>query len=504
MADFGYDVADYCGVDPLFGDLPSFDGLLAAAHQRGLRLIVDLVPNHTSDRHPWFASSRSSRLDPQRDWYVWRDPGPDGGYPNNWQAVFGGPAWEWDEATRQYYLHSFLAAQPDLNWRNPAVREAMFGVMRFWLDRGVDGFRIDVADFIMKDAALRDDPDPGSGARPRSRAHPDVHEVFRAMRRLLEEYSPPRVALGEIHEEDLAVWASYYGSGDELHLPGNFSLLHAPWEAEAVRRRVEALEAALPADAWPNYVLGNHDEPRLATRVGPRAARAAAMLLLTLRGTPTLYYGDELGLPQLEVPPERQQDPFGRRVPGRGRDGCRTPMPWERAPQAGFCPPPAIPWLPLGEGAEERSVAAQLGDPGSLLNLYRVLLALRRDRAALRSGEYQTLPGAPAGCFAYRRCLPGEPAMVVALNFTPGTLEVAGLPPGRVVLSTSGERGGEPVGGRLRLGPHEGALMEEGPPQHTMPPGATPPVITAEGIPTEGTAPRTGRDGPARPGRAAR
>jgi glycosidase len=484
MADFGYDVADYCDVDPLFGDLPGFDRLLAAAHERGLRLIVDLVPNHTSDRHPWFIASRSSRLDPRRDWYVWRDAGPGGRYPNNWQAVFGGPAWEWDEATRQYYLHSFLAAQPDLNWRNPAVREAIFRVMRFWLGRGVDGFRIDVADFVMKDPGLRDDPPPGSGERPHSRAHPDLHGVFREMRRLLDGYAPPRMAVGEIHEEDLAVWASYYGAGDELHLPFNFSLLHAPWEANAVRRRVEALEAALPAGAWPNYVLGNHDEPRLASRLGEQAARVAAMLLLTLRGTPTLYYGDELGLPQLEVPPERQQDPFGRRVPGRGRDGCRTPMPWERAPHAGFCPDGVEPWLPLGEGAEERSVAAQLGDPRSLLNLYRALLALRRARPALRRGGYRTLPGMPAGCFAYRRALPAEPGLVVALNFTPDSLEVAALPPGSIVAATGMDRAGEPVEGSLRLGPHEGVVLER--------------------VRPRGFAPRTGRGAPDRPGCAVR
>jgi alpha-glucosidase len=460
MADFGYDVADYRGVDPLFGDLADFDRLLAGCHQRGMRLIVDLVPNHTSDRHPWFVDSRTSRHSPRRDWYTWRNPGPGGEPPNNWQAVFGGPAWEWDEATGQYYLHSFLAEQPDLNWRHPEVPAAMFGVMRFWLDRGVDGFRIDVADFIMKDPDLRDDPPPGQG-RPRSRAHSDVHGAFREMRSLLDGYEPARVAIGEIHEEDLAVWASYYGDGDELHLPFNFSLLQAPWEAEEVRRRVEALEAALPPGAWPNWVLGNHDEPRLATRVGEGAARVAAMLLLTLRGAPTLYYGDELGLPQLEVPTEFQQDPFGRRVPGRGRDGCRTPMPWDGGPQAGFCPPGAAPWLPLGPEAPGRSVAEQLGDSRSLLSLYRALLAARRASPVLRLGEYRTIAGAPAGCFSYRRLLPGAASMAVALNFTGGLLEVAGLGPGRVLASTGMDRAGEAVAGRLLLGPNEGAVVEE-------------------------------------------
>ncbi|MFH1329635.1 MAG: alpha-amylase family glycosyl hydrolase [Actinomycetota bacterium] len=230
------------------------------------------------------------------------------------------------------HTHSFPAEQPDLNRRSPEVRRGRCGVMRFWLDRGADGFRIDVADFLMKGPDLGDDPPPGAAALSRSRAHPDVHGVLREMPALLDGYSPPRVAVGEIHEEDLAEWASYYGDGDEVHLPFNFSPLCAPWDGAAVRRRVDALEAALPPGAWPNRVLGNHDEPRLATRIGEGAPRSAAMPLLTLRGIPTLCYGDELGLPRLEVPPERRQDPLGRRVPGRGRNGCRTPMPRDGAP----------------------------------------------------------------------------------------------------------------------------------------------------------------------------
>jgi alpha-glucosidase len=462
MADFGYDVADYCAVDPIFGDLGDFDRLLAAAHERGLRLFVDLVPNHTSDRHPWFGQARSSRRHPRRDWYVWRDPGPAGAPPNNWQGAFGGPAWEWEPDTGQYYLHSFLPEQPDLNWRNPEVRAALYGVMRFWLDRGVDGFRLDVPEFMMKDPGLGDDPPPGSPGRLRSRSHPDVHEIFREMRALLDSYRTGRVAIGEIHEDDWEVWASYYGAGDELHLPFNFSLLYVPWDAAAVRSRVEALEAALPAGAWPNYVLGNHDEPRLATRFGARPSRVAAMLLLTLRGVPTLYYGDELGLPQLDVPPERQQDPLGRRMPGRGRDGCRTPMRWDGGPNGSFCPPGVAPWLPLGPAAPRCHVAGELGDPHSLLNLYRSLLALRRRSLSLRLGDYRALPGAPDGCFAYRRSHPGAPSLTVALNFTPAALWVEGLPPGRVVASTALSREGEAADGRFRLGPDEGVVVEEG------------------------------------------
>ena len=339
MADFGYDVADYCDVDPIFGTLGDADELIAACHRRDLKLIVDFVPNHTSDQHPWFIEARSSRDNPKRDWYVWRDPKPDGSLPNNWLANFGGRTWTLDEATGQYYLHLFLPEQPDLNWRNSQVREAMDDVLRFWLDRGVDGFRIDVAHMIMKDPALRDNPQapPGhvSGLQPRmpydsqihvnDMAHPDVHEVFRDLRALVDAY-PDRYVVGEIAEHDLDVWASYYGDGDELHMPFNFSLMLLPWEASAYRAAVDRVEAVIPSHAWPNHVLGNHDTRRIATRVGSQArARVAMMMLLTLRGTPTMYYGDEIGLVEAVVPPEHIQDPWALREDGQGRDGARTP-----------------------------------------------------------------------------------------------------------------------------------------------------------------------------------
>jgi glycosidase len=344
MADFGYDVSNYVDVHPVFGDLPIFDRLVDEAHRRGLAVIIDFVPNHSSDQHPWFLESRSSRDNPRRDWYVWADAEPDGSPPNNWLSVFGGGAWEWDEATGQYYLHSFLKEQPDLNWRNPEVKQAMLDVLRFWLDRGVDGFRIDVAHLIMKDPELRDNPPnpnpPAPGAPFREydtqlhlydKGHADVHAAFRDIRKLLDEYSVerPRMAVGEIHEFDWPVWAGYYGEKlDELHLPFNFALIFGAWTAASVRAIVDGLEAALPAGAWPDYVLGNHDVHRIATRVGPQQARLAMMLLLTLRGTPTLYYGDEIGMQDVEVPPDMVQDPFEKNVPGLGlgRDPERTPM----------------------------------------------------------------------------------------------------------------------------------------------------------------------------------
>ncbi len=432
MRDFGYDVADYTDVDPLFGSLAAFDHLLARAHARGLKVIIDFVPNHSSDRHPWFVESRSSRQAPRRDWYVWRDAAPDGGPPNNWLSVFGGPAWTWDAATGQYYLHSFLSSQPDLDWRNPAVERAMHDVMRFWLGRGVDGLRLDAIYFIAKDPALRDNP-PSSqrGAFHKSfgaydaqqhlydKNHPDLHALLRRMRAVADEYSTPeqpRVLVGEAHIYDFDKLARFYGAAlDELHLPFNFSLLQATGEADWFRRTVAAFEAALPPGAWPNYVLGNHDETRLATRFGPDRARLLAMLLLTLRGTPTLYYGDELGLEEAAIPPEQQQDPWARREPALGRDGCRTPMPWTGESGAGFSD--AAPWLPLNPDFPTRNVAAQRADPHSLLNLYRALLRLRRRHPALHRGDYAATDGAPDGCFVFNRSAGGE-ALRIALNFS--------------------------------------------------------------------------------------
>jgi len=468
MDDFGYDVTDYCDVDPLFGDLETFDLLLDAFHAREVRVIIDLVPNHSSDQHPWFVASRSSRDDEKRDWYVWADPGPDGGPPNNWLAVFGGVAWEWDGPTGQYYLHSFLRSQPDLNWRNAAVEAAMFDVMRFWLDRGVDGFRLDVAHYIMKDPELTDNPvvEQGSGGfkdmaeygtqdHLHDKGHPDVHAVFRRMRALLDGYEPSRASIGEIHIDDLDEWSAYYGAdGDELHLPFNFRMLYADWDADAIGGRVDELEEALPVGAWPNHVLGNHDEPRLATRFGRENVRLAAMLLLTLRGTPTLYQGDELGLSQVDITPEQQVDPWGLQVPGLGRDGCRTPMPWDGTPGAGFTE--GDPWLPLGPEAGAGHVAAQVDDPASVLNLYRALLRVRREMPSLHQGDYRRVE-APDGVFAYRRETPGCAVVTVALNFGAERLMIA-LEAGEIVVSTSMDRIGETIPNEAVLGPHEGIV----------------------------------------------
>jgi glycosidase len=471
MDDFGYDVADYCDVDPRFGTLEDLDRLVAEAHARSLRVIIDWVPNHSSDRHPWFVESRSSRHNPKRHWYVWRDSAPDGGPPNNWQSVFGGGAWEWDETTGQYYLHSFLESQPDLNWRNPEVEEAMFDTVRFWMDRGVDGLRIDVAHYVMKDPEFRDNPlapphelvfkDLGDYERfdhIHDKGHPDVHDVFRRLRTLLDSYEGDRFAVGEIHIFDWDQWATYYGGAalDELHMPYNFSLLFAPWRADEFRRRIDAMEAALPTGACPNHVFGNHDEVRIATRYGVEHTRLAAMLLLTLRGTPTMYYGDEIGMPQVDIELEHQQDPWGIRVPGQGRDGCRTPMQWTADPGAGFTD--GTPWLPLTPAAAHLNVEALLAEPDSLLHLYRQLLRVRRHHRALQIGAYHPLDAVPADVFGFER-VSGAERLVVVLNFGDHPVEATLPGDGEIVVSTGLDRAGE-VSGRVALDGHEGLVIE--------------------------------------------
>jgi glycosidase len=484
MADFGYDVSDYTDVHPLFGTLETMERLIEAAHDRRLRVVLDFVPNHSSDQHPWFIESRSSRDNPKRDWYVWRDAKPDGSAPNNWLSVFGGSAWEWDAATGQYYLHSFLNEQPDLNWRHEGVKAAMFDVLRFWLDRGVDGFRIDVAHYIMKDPEFRDNP-----ARPESpedffkpmgeyatqdhlydKGHPDVHGVFQEMRTLADSYNAigERFLAGEIHIFDVAEWAAYYGrAGDELHFPLNFGLIKAGWTAEAIRRSVDALEATIREGDWPNYVLGNHDEPRLATRYGEVQARVAAMLLLTLRGTPTLYYGDEIGMLDVAIPPDRIQDPWPLRsgILEINRDPCRTPMQWTGGPGAGFSPAAAEgsvpePWLPVHPNHTHVNVEHQQADPGSIYNFYRRLLRLRRDTPALVRGSYRPIES-PAGTFVYLREL-DDARRLVALNFTdePKLIRIPTDLAGRLEISTEMDRAGESVaGGVLALRRHEACLL---------------------------------------------
>jgi alpha-glucosidase len=428
MADFGYDVSDYCNVDPRFGTLADFDALLQQAHALGLKVLLDFVPNHTSDRHPWFQESRASRADPKRDWYLWREASAGGGPPNNWISDFGGSAWEWDQGSGQYYYHAFLRQQPDLNWRNPAVQAEMYRAMRFWLDRDVDGFRIDVLWHLVKARDFPDNPpnpayEPGLGEMHRllqlhSTDQPEVHDIAADMRSLAEGYSATgrgeRLLIGEIYLP-VERLVRYCGQGRPgVHLPGNFQLIAAPWQARVLGALIADYEAALPPGAWPNWALGNHDRPRIASRIGESQARVAAMLLLTLRGTPTLYYGDELGLGDVEIAPDRVRDPRELREPdkGLGRDPVRTPMPWDGSAHAGFSA--AAPWLPLNADWRARNVARQSQEPGSMLALHRRLLAARRTHAALALGNFSLLD-AGGNVLAYERRYDAD-RLVVALN----------------------------------------------------------------------------------------
>ena len=469
MADFGYDVADYTGVDPLFGDLADFDALLAAAHARGLKLILDFVPNHSSSAHPWFTESRSSRGSPKRDWYIWRDAGPDGGLPTNWQASSGGPAWAWDEATGQYYLHTFLPEQPDLNWRNPEVRAAMLDAMRFWFEKGVDGFRLDVVYHCIKDEAFRDDPvnpdhdpatDPPFGAvvQTHSSNQPEVMPLVVEPMRALADEMGGRLLIGEIYLPfDKLV--RYYGTPEApgVQLPFNFSLISADWTAPALKALIEDYEAHLPRGGWPNWVLGNHDQSRIATRIGPERARLAAMLLLAgLRGTPTIYYGDEIGMQDVAIPPDRVRDPWERNMPGlgEGRDPCRTPMRWTQDPGAGFSTAEVEPWLPIGERTPQDSVEGQRGVPDGMLELHRALLQLRRAHPALRTGGYAAVEARGEVLWIERE--DGAGRIAVAVNL--GTQDAEPAPAdGAELLLHAGEA--RMAGGTLNLAGLSGAIL---------------------------------------------
>jgi alpha-glucosidase len=443
MADFGYDISDHMAVDPSFGTLADADALIARAHELGLRVLFDFVPNHTSDRHPWFEESRSDPQSTRRSWYVWRSGN---GLPNNWASSFGEqrPAWTRDERTGEWYLHSFLPEQPDLNWDEPAVAEAMHEVLRFWLRRGVDGFRIDVAHKIGKDPALGDN-EPG---HRHDEDWPSVHPRLAAIRRVLEEFDGDRIAVGEVYVLDQRALARYVVTGDELHLAHNFFFLNLPWSATGFRAAVDEFEDLTREAGWPAWCLNNHDHSRTATRYGHGRARVAAMLVLTLRGTPFLYQGEELGLTDAHVPAERIVDVDGR-------DPQRAPMPWARPKQAGSAAgfTDGAPWLPVHPDAERLAVGAQAGDPASTLELYRALIALRRAEPALREGTHRSLDAAP-DVFAFVREHDGR-RLLVTLNFAPFPRPLpAQAVGGRLLLATHYESNG------AELRPDEGRVIE--------------------------------------------
>ncbi len=476
-ADFGYDISDYCDVDPRYGDLAGFDALVAACRERGMRVVLDGVFNHSSDQHPWFLESRSSRDNPKADWYTWRDgkggPGETGA-PNNWASTFGGPAWSWDPVRQQYYHHSFLPQQPDLNWRNPEVVDAIEGVLRFWLERGVDGFRLDVFNSYFVHPDLPSNPRTWNPAglvygyigqrHIHDRDQADMAIALRMMRRVVDE-RPGRFLVGETLDEDRRYRkaARYAGDGeDQLHLAFNFHLLRSRWSARAFHEAIRAWSEALGPQGWPTWVLSNHDFPRHASRWGGRWADArcklAAILALTLRGTPFLYYGEEIGMRERKLARVEIQDPVGRRFwpVHPGRDGCRTPMPWEPGPHAGFTR--GQPWLGLHPDHPQRHVAAQRDDPASILGCYRALIALRRAHPVLQSGA-MGLPDKPhAAVLSYLRSL-GEQRVLVLLNMSPRPQRWPEPGQRRLLYGTHPTRPATLEGGEHELAPHEGLVL---------------------------------------------
>jgi alpha-glucosidase len=431
-----------------------------------LKVILDFVPNHTSNEHPWFLDSRSSKLSPKRDWYIWRDGKAGGNEPNNWESEFGGSAWSFEELTGQYYYHAYLKEQPDLNWRNPEVERAMCEVLRFWFDRGVDGFRVDAIHHLIEDEAGRDNPpDPAwrEGMPPNERwlqirtiDQPEVHEHIKAMRHVSDAYKD-RVMIGEAYLPIDRLMA-YYGAGlSGFHLPFNFHLISAPWNPQSIASLIEAYEAALPDGAWPNWVLGNHDRSRVASRVGSAQARVAAMLLLTLRGTPTIYQGEEIGMQDVPIPTGQVQDPFEINVPGFGfgRDPVRTPMPWTSQRHGSFTD--GDPWLPLHADAQSMNVSTQAAEPTSMLSLYKALLRLRRENDVLSLGTFR-LATAENGVLAYTRERAGR-RILIALNMTDRQQSLQGQPSAREVLLSTYLADIQTDTGEVHLRANEGLIF---------------------------------------------
>lgn len=480
--DFGYDVADYVGVDSRFGSLAEFERLVAAAHGRGIRVILDLVLNHSSHRHAWFRASRASRSGPFADWYIWRDsPGRTAGgrrrRPNNWRSFFGGPAWTWDASRGQFYLHTFLPQQPDLNWRNPDVRAALLGVVRTWLDRGVDGFRLDVFNTFYKDAALRSNPRRhgvrgGWGGQDHlyDRNQPELVEALRELRAVVDE-RPGRMTVGELFDGTIEDAAAYT---EDRHLTFDWALVGLPWSAAAFAAAIRRREAAFGQDRWPANVLSNHDQPRHASRydadppddgrLGDARAKLLACLLVTLRGTPFLYYGEELAMRSLDIPNEVAFDPPARRSSAQfswwNRDQARGPMAWRPGPGGGFTT--GEPWLPLPPDVDRRNVRVQAAAPDSILSTYRAVLRLRRDSAVLRHGTQELVDVGDPDVLAYRR-VAGDRAAIILMNFASRPASVVMQAPGpaggwQVAYSTHDRAPGATLAGSVTLAPLEALI----------------------------------------------
>ena len=470
MKDLGYDVSDYTGTDPVFGTMEDVDELISQVHKRNMKLVIDLVPNHTSDQHAWFKESRSSKDNSKRNWYLWKDAKPDGSPPNNWLSVLGGSAWEWDEQTGQYYYHAFLKEQPDLNLRNKETMDAILNVMRFWLDKGVDGFRVDVMWHLIKDELWRNNPANPDYKEEQPEAdklmqiyscdQPEVHGIIKKMRGITDEYNE-KVIIGELYLTIENV-VNYYGEDcDGAHLPSNFELIFLiPWEADRIGIAIDKYEAALPEKCWPNWVLGNHDKERLASRIGNEQAKIAAMLLLTLRGTPTIYYGDEIGLMQSDIPKEEMQDPQGLLNPGKNlsRDPQRSPMQWDNTAYAGFSD--KKPWLRLNNDADKNNVEQQKKDPNSLLNFYKQLIDFRNENEVLKTGDYFPV-GSNKSILAYKRKKDGQPAILVVLNFTNEEKDCHSIIDGykgEIIISTNPAMKNKSLNEKTKLSANEGLV----------------------------------------------
>jgi len=456
MRDLGYDVSDHQRIDPLFGDLKTFDKLIDQAHKRGIKIIMDFVPNHTSSDHPWFIESRSSQDSPKRDWYIWKSPSPDGSIPNNWVSRFGGSAWEFDEKTEQYYLHDFLAEQPELNWRNKEVRSAMSGVLRFWLDKGVDGFRTDSIGYLVEDESFEDEPkNPnyvlGKDDPYRALLHIYSHgrqetifttEVFC---KVLSEYEN-RYMISESTVDIDGMMKFYKACLNDVIIPFNFNLIGLPWDAMEYKKFIDKFESELGEDYWPNYVMGNHDHSRIVSRLGKERARLVAILLLTLRGTPFLYYGDEIGMKDVSIESEQVVDTWEKRVPGLhlGRDPERTPMQWTSGKNAGFST--GKPWLPVSEECKTCNVEDGFKDSHSMFSLYRLLMHTRNNSPALISGSYKSIDVGIPDVLVYRREYDREQFLIV-LNFGKESrvVSISDKEKGKIVCSTHLNKNGVSV-----------------------------------------------------------
>jgi len=464
--DLGYDIANFCDIDPRFGTIEEFSLLVSELHRRGIRLLLDFVPNHTSDQHAWFIESRTSKQSAKRHWYVWAEPGGDGGPPNNWLSRFGGSAWQWD-ASGQYYYHSFLPEQPDLNWRNPDVRAGMADVLRFWLRHGVDGFRVDASAVLAEDELLRDDPsnpDADKDTPPPQRLKrvftDDRREsmgYLEEMRQVVDEFAD-RALAGEVQGKTDRIGHFYGEERPRFHMPLNFALLDSPWDAFSLQANIDAYLNAIPKGAWPNWVIGGHDKKRIASKIGQAQARNLSILLLTMKGTPFFFAGDELGMEQVEIPHDRVQDPFEKLVGGYGlnRDPQRSPMRWDGTSNGGFTT--GEPWLPMGSDVAQRNVEFLKKNARSLLTLYRAAIALRKRERVLAEGEYEPIRSRN-DILAYKR-VGADGEFLVALNLVhePRKLEWSGN--GILLLSTYLDSDERVVTCPRLLRPDEGIVLK--------------------------------------------